>query len=658
MDMTKAAQSLLTEPDSIQHSDSASADDESMEHGSHLIDTVHGWFEEQAARNPAAVALILGDEQITYRELNQRANRLGRHLAAMGVNSEVSVGVCLRRSFDLIVALLAVLKAGGAYVPLDPDYPRERLEFMLRDTLAPIVITDSSCAGSLPGGIARLLLLEREAGAIERRDAANLNASAAANNLIYVMYTSGSTGRPKGVMIEHRGVLRLVKNADYLSFDAAHRFMQMAPICFDAATLEIWGPLLNGASLVLMPPGTPSLEGIAAAIRRYEITTVWLPAGLFNLMIDQQRDALRGLKQLVTGGDSGSLAHFRAAAAGLPGCRLVNGYGPTEATTFAVCLTARAEHLEGPSVPIGFPIAGTPVWVLDSRLDQVAAGEIGELHIGGDGVARGYLNQRDLTAGKFIVPAWASDLSQRLYRTGDLVRYRADGALEFIGRVDDQVKIYGYRVEPGEVAETLRGHPGVRDAVVLAENDTRGEKRLAAYVTPRSRPAPAQQELRAFLTDKLPHYMIPAAFVAVDEIPLTLNGKIDRDALARLREESIAAQSARESSAAMTKMEATISSVWREVLRLPAAGMDASFFDLGGDSLQLIEVHARLRRLLAQKFEITDLFQYPTVASLAAHLAAGGQSSTVAGKAAMAGNGSAPELRAQRQRELLSRRAR
>jgi amino acid adenylation domain-containing protein len=629
---------------------SALANNDTLAHEAH-VDTVHGWFEKQAAGSPEAIALILGDEQITYRELNKRANRLARHLKALGVDSEALVGVCLRRSFELVVALLAVLKAGGAYVPLDPDYPAERLAFMLRDTLASVVITDSSCSNSLPGQIAKLLRVDREATAIETHAAANLNVGAAANNLIYVMYTSGSTGRPKGVMIEHRGVIRLVKNADYLSFDAGQRFMQLAPICFDAATLEIWGPLLNGGSLVLMPPGTPSLEDIAAVIRRYEVTTVWLPAGLFNLMIDQHPDALSRLKQLVTGGDSGSLAHFRAAVARFPGCRLVNGYGPTEATTFAVCLTARQEHLEGASVPIGFPIAGTPVWVLDSKFNELPAGKIGELYIGGDGIARGYLNQRALTAEKFVVATWSADPSRRLYRTGDLVRYRPDGALEFIGRVDDQVKIYGYRVEPGEIVEALRQHPAVRDAVVLAEKDTREEKRLIAYVMPRSQPAPEQHELHAFLTGKLPHYMIPASFVTVDAIPLTHNGKVDRNALRRLCEDALVRQSAQESVARMTTMEATISSVWREVLHLAADDVDASFFELGGDSLQLIEVHAKLRRVLAQKFEITDLFQYPTVASLAAHLAHGGL-------AEVSANGNDPGFRARRQRELLSRGAR
>lgn len=614
---------------------------------SHLA-TVHGWFEQQAADNPEDTALILGDEQITYRELNERANRLARHLAAQGVDTEVLVGVCLRRSFDLVVAMLAVLKAGGAYVPLDPDYPRKRLAFMLKDTRAPIVITDSSCVGSLPDDLSKLLLIDREAAAIGLRDAANLNARVDANNLVYVMYTSGSSGSPKGVLIEHRGVIRLVKNTDYLSFDAGHRFMQLAPVCFDAATLEIWGPLLNGGSLVLMPPETPSLEDIAALIRRYEITTAWLPAGLFNLMIDHHPDALRQLKQLVTGGDSGSLAHFRSAVAALAGCRLVNGYGPTEATTFAVCLTAHPEYLEGPSVPIGFPIANTPVWVLDSEFNQVAAGEVGELYIGGDGVARGYLSRRDLTAEKFVVPPWAAESSQRLYRTGDLVRYRADGALEFLGRVDDQVKIFGYRIEPGEIAETLRQHPAIRDAVVVAEKDTCEEKRLTAYITPRSLPAPTQPELRAFLMDKLPHYMMPAVFVAIAEIPLTRNGKIDRHALVRLREDALALESRRELGGRMSKIETTISSVWRDVLHLPAVEVDASFFDLGGDSLQLIEVHSKLQRLLAEKLVITDLFQYPTVAALAEHLSGDSQFSAV---------GNDLQLRAQRQRELLSRRA-
>jgi amino acid adenylation domain-containing protein len=605
---------------------------------------VHRLFEQQATSSPDATSLLWRDQRMSYRELNKRSNRLARHLVAAGVGLEVPVGVCLRRSPEMVTALLAVIKAGGAYVPLDPDYPRDRLEFMLTDTGTPVVVTDSLCAESLPSHVAKRLLIDHEVAAIEARSPVDLDATGAANDLIYIMYTSGSTGRPKGVMIEHRGVVRLVTNADYLSFDKSQRFIQLAPSSFDASTLEIWGPLLNGGTLVLMPPGTPSLQEIGDAIRRFGVTTLWLPAGLFNLMIDQNPAALRPLKQLVTGGDAASIAHFRRAMAALPDCRVVNGYGPTECTTFAVCLTAHPENLQGHSVPIGRPINGTSVIVLDSRFNRVPEGEIGELYIGGDGVARGYLNDRDLTAEKFVVPKGSSD---RFYRTGDLVRHLANGTLEFLGRVDDQVKISGYRVEPGEIAETLRLHPAIRDAAVLVEKGRQREPCLTAYLAPRSLPAPSHSEMRSFLLGKLPNYMMPAGFVTVGEIPLTANGKIDRDALVKHRKPELTSSPLGSSPVWGNSLAEIISSVWREVLRRPSVGTDDNFFELGGDSLQLIEAHAKLEKLIAQNLSITDLFQYPTVASLSTHLNAGPGSPPPSDE---------PGLRARRQRELLERR--
>lgn len=613
--------------------------------------TVHQLFERQAERDPHAVALLCGDKQLSYSELSERANRLARHLVAKGVRREVLVAVCLRRSTDLIVALLAILKAGAAYVPLDPDYPFERLAFMLEDTAAPVVVTELVCNAVLPPH-ANVVLVDRDASVIAEYDSTNLGIETAAENLIYVMYTSGSTGRPKGVLIEHRGVVRLVCDSDYLSFDRSQRFLLLAPISFDASTLEIWGPLLNGGSLAVMPPETPSLEDIARAINGFSVTTLWLPAGLFNLMVDQRPEALARLQQLVTGGDAGSVERFRKLLEVLPDVRLVNGYGPTETTTFAVCLNARREHLGGSSVPIGYPIANTSVWILDPQFNPVPRGASGELYIGGDGVARGYLNQRDLTAGKFVVPKWSPDASMRLYRTGDLARYRDDGAIEFIGRIDDQLKISGYRVEPGEIVSALRQHPSIRDAAVVVETNSVREKHLIAYVVPRSLPAPDQSELRNFLRGKLPRFMVPGTFAVIDEIPLTHNGKIDRDQLLAARERSIGGSAksyALDHAKRGGSLEDTIAAVWKKVLRLDSLGNNDSFFDLGGDSLQLIEVHSTLQKLIAAKFSITDSFQYPTIAALAAHL-----------------NGAAPaglpssefEQRARHQREVLEHRAR
>jgi amino acid adenylation domain-containing protein len=607
-------------------------------------------FEMHAAATPDAVALLYDGRTFTYGDLNRRANRFARHLCAQGVGIETLVGVCLRRSPEMIVALLAILKAGGAYVPLDPDYPRDRLAFILADTAAPVIVADAGCAAALPAENARTVLLDADDGAIAAHDEGDLAAPVAPENLAYVMYTSGSTGAPKGVMVEQRGVVRLVRDTAYASFDRAQRFLLLAPFAFDASTLEIWGPLLNGASLAIMPHGTPSLEEIGEAIARFKVTTLWLPAGLFNLMIDQRPAALAPLRQLITGGDSGSLSHFRRALDALPGVRLINGYGPTETTTFAVCLTARPENLGGTSVPIGWPIANTEAWILDGNLEPVRSGEEGELCIGGDGVARGYLGQPALTAERFVAPPWTADKSQRLYRTGDRARRRRDGLIEFLGRSDDQVKISGYRIEPGEIAAVLREHTGIRDAAVIVEESGEGAKRLVAYVVGRGAPAPDAAELRAYLGSKLPQFMIPSAFVALESIPLTSNGKVDRAALCAARPQaSSAAATPAPVADSGSRLETAIAAVWRDVLRLDKVGLRDSFFDLGGDSLQLIEVHSKLRKSIQAKFTITDLFQYPTVADLAAHLGAG--------EAAGAPAGDDLEERARRQRAALQRRS-
>jgi acyl carrier protein len=364
-------------------------------------------------------------------------------------------------------------------------------------------------------------------------------------------------------------------------------------------------------------------------------------------MVDQHPELLKPITQLVTGGDAGSVAHFRKALETLPHCRLVNGYGPTETTTFAVCLAARAEDLTSSSVPIGHSIKNTQAWILDSIFNPVPAGETGELYIGGDGVARGYLNLLDLTAGKFVVPTWAADPSMRLYRTGDLARYRNDGTLDFIGRLDDQVKISGYRVEPGEIAAALRGHHAVRDALVLTEVNPAGEKRLVAYVVAAFDPPPDQLELRAFLQRKVPHFMVPAVLVCVDALPLNQNGKTDRAALPRPQDR--AADRRERIGVRVHSLEETIAAVWREVLNLESIGTHDSFFDLGGDSLELIQVHSKLQKLVAMKFTITDLFQYPNVSDLAERLGTGAQPSPQNDEA---------NLRARRKRELLTRRAR
>jgi acyl-coenzyme A synthetase/AMP-(fatty) acid ligase/acyl carrier protein len=449
-------------------------------------------------------------------------------------------------------------------------------------------------------------------------------------------------------MVEHRGVTRLVCGADYVSFDEAQRFMLLAPTAFDASTFEIWGALLNGGSLAIAPAEVPSLDLIGESIRRFGVTTLWLTAGLFNLMVDQNLEGLRPLRQLVAGGDALSIAHCRKVIAQLPDCRLVNGYGPTETTTFAVCLTLRAEVLQGGPVPIGSPINQTQVFILDDTLQRVKDGDLGELCIGGAGVARGYLNQPELTAEKFVTPAWGAASNARLYRSGDRARYRPDGLLEFLGRVDDQVKISGYRIEPNEVASVLREFPSVRDAVVIAEKRENRDARLIAYVAGDPAILADHGAIRAFLAGKLPAYMVPAAFVTLASIPLTSNGKVDRAALPAPVAADGAGSAARPASAA-DDLEEKIALIWRGVLNRNEVGARENFFDLGGDSLRLIEVHSRLRKELGVKLPITDLFEYPTIEALVRRLRPAPEPATPADDAA---------ARARRQRELLAQRSR
>ena len=555
---------------------------------------VHVWFEQQAVQAPDAVALRFDGGEASYALLNARANRLAHRLRRLGVGRGSLVGLGMGRSPDMIAGLLAILKAGGAYVPLDPDYPDERLAFMLRDTAAPAILADGPTASRIAtiAGRAEVLCLDRDASAIEGEDAANPEAGATADDLAYVMYTSGSTGTPKGVMIAHRAVVRLVRDADYCRFGPGEVFLQLAPISFDASTFEIWGPLLNGSTLAIMPPGPPALTDIGAAIRRHGVTTLWLTSGLFNLMVEQRAEDLRPLRQFLAGGDVLSPPHVREALDAMDDGVVINGYGPTETTTFACChRMAKGDRL-GPNIPIGRPIANTTVRLLDEGLRDVPPGEPGEIVIGGPGVARGYLNHPDLTRETFIPDPSSDRPGSRLYRTGDRARLLPDGNLEFLGRIDDQVKLLGRRVEPGEVEAALRRHPDVRQAAVVAVADDRGEKRLAAYVVGTAGGDLDVARLRRDLSGRLPAHLIPSSFVRLDALPLTTNGKVDRLALpAPDRPPDRGAVP----SPPASDLERAISATWERVLN-GRVGPDDNFFDLGGDSLGLIEVHSELQK--------------------------------------------------------------
>ncbi|HZA22780.1 MAG TPA: amino acid adenylation domain-containing protein, partial [Dehalococcoidia bacterium] len=396
--------------------------------------------------------------------------------------------VCLERSAEMVVGLLGILKAGGAYVPLDPAYPEERLAFMLEDAQVPVLLTQAHIEAGLPQTGAQVICLDRDWGVMVNERVENPNSSALAHNLAYVMYTSGSTGRPKGTSIMHRSVVRLVKETHYAELSAEEVLLQFAPISFDAATLELWGSLLNGGRLVVFPAHIPSLEELGEVLQQHQVTLLWLTAGLFHQMVDQRLEDLRGVRQLLAGGDVLSVPHVRKALAALEGGQLINGYGPTENTTFTCCYPMTEVGQIGASVPIGRPIANTQVYILDRQLRPVPIGVPGELYIGGDGLARDYFHRPDLTAEKFLPHPFSEAPGARLYKTGDLVRYLPEGNLEFLGRLDHQVKVRGFRIELGEIEARLGGHPGVREVVVLAREDSPGEKRLVAYVVGKEGP--------------------------------------------------------------------------------------------------------------------------------------------------------------------------
>jgi amino acid adenylation domain-containing protein len=575
---------------------------------------LHELFEAQAAERPDAVAIVHAAGQMTYGELNARANRLAHRLIKLGVGPEVVVGICAERGPELIVGLLGILKAGGAYLPLDPAHPRERLSFMLKETRARLLLTQQRLRAALPADGPPVISLDADRPAVARERADNPGVRVRADNLAYVTYTSGSTGRPKGVAVTQRGVARLVKRSDYAAFGPEEVFLQFAPVAFDASTFEVWGSLLNGARLVLMPPGTRTLAELGQTLRAQGVTTLWLTAGLFHLMTDEHAEDLRGVRQLLAGGDVLSPAHVQKfLRAADPGSTLVNGYGPTENTTFTCCHPMRAGAQFDQTVPIGRPVAQTQVYVLDADLQPVPVGVVGELYAGGDGLARGYVNRPQLTAERFIPHPFGAEPGQRLYRTGDMARHLPDGALEFLGRRDGQVKVRGFRIEPGEVEAALRDCGGVREAVVVARAGEGGESYLAAYLLAEPQVAANVAGLRLILKERLPDYMIPASFVFLEEFPLTPRGKVDRRALP----EPSRAKSEGAQSAPLDPVEEILAGIWAEVLRLEVVGREANFFELGGHSLLATQLISRARAAFGVELPLGRLFEEPTVAGLA-----------------------------------------
>jgi amino acid adenylation domain-containing protein len=585
--------------------------------------SVHQLFEAQVERTPEAVALICGGQQVSYRALNERANQLANYLRERGVGAEVLVGVMVERSVEMVVALLGILKAGGAYVPLDPEYPLERLSFMIQDARMPVLLTQKHLVENLPVRQAHVVCLDSEGPLIARQSTQNMVNRAQAQNLAYVIYTSGSTGIPKGVAVTHRAVLRLLCNVDYVHLDSSQSLLQFAPLAFDASTFELWGALLHGARCILYPHRRATARQLQSVIKEHGVRTMWLTAALYNTVMDEWAEALAGVEQLLIGGEALSVAHVRAGVESLAGTQIINGYGPTETTTFACSYRISGER-EGEwsrRVPIGKPIANTEVYVLDEEMGVVPVGVIGELYIGGDGLARGYLHRAELTAERFVPHPYSQRGGARLYRSGDMVRYLGSGEIEFIGRRDEQVKIRGYRIELGEIEAVLKKHSAVSEAVVLASEEESGEKRLVAYVVGASEVEVG--ELRNYLKERLPQYMVPSGYVRMDEMPLTANGKVDRRALPAY--ELSRADASAKFVAPRTPIEETLVGIWCKVLSTQQVSVYDNFFDLGGHSLLVTRVLNAVREIYSIDLPMRMFFESPTVAALAEQLQAAQQ---------------------------------
>jgi amino acid adenylation domain-containing protein len=604
---------------------------------------LHELFQGQVTITPDAVAVVFKDRQLTYHELNERANRLAAYLRNLGVKPETLVGLFADRSAEYVICVLAILKAGGAYVPLDTDYPVERLQFMLMDSGVPVVIADQTLPKDLDMRGIIVVDLTSDVRLIQAGPKSDLDIINNAGHLAYVIYTSGSTGQPKGVAVPHRGVVRLVRGQNYVDFDNRQRFLLHASTSFDAATFEMWGPLLNGATCVIFPKQPLDFQELEILIRRHGVTCLFLTTGLFNQIIDARPSVLETVEHVLTGGEIMSVPRVQKAIQLLPRLQLANIYGPTESTTFACFYPIKKGMASAGSMPIGRPIANTTFYVLDTSLQPVPIGLGGELYIGGDGLARGYHNRPELTAERFISNPFSPEPDMRLYKTGDLARYLPDGNLEFLGRIDHQVKIRGFRIELGEIEAVLGRHHNILNVVVIAREDVTDHKQLVAYLVIRQEPAPTSAELRDFFLPNLPNYMVPVSFVTLPILPLTPNGKIDRKALPAPNPSPIAIRSA--SANSETAMEKSIASIWQDVLHLTTTELDHNFFEIGGDSLRIASVHDRLQKLLGRQFPITDLFSHTTIRSLASHFNSSRNPNSTA---------DALRMRAQRQRQSFS----
>lgn len=586
--------------------------------------TVHELFAEQVKRSPLSIAVSDTDGQLSYDDLNRKSDYLAGVLVQLRVEPESAVAIVMQRSTLMIVSMLAILKAGCTYVPIDENCPVSRLQLILDDAGVKIALTDNANVGRLRDIPVRAIIsgIAHQTGEMTCSVAATVPVFASGPlRRAYIMYTSGSTGTPKGVEVVHRGIVRLVMNTNYVEFGPGDVVAQVANPAFDAITFEVWGALLNGARLVVLEPGNIlSPQAFARSIENHGITIMFLTSSLFSVMAATVPTAFGKMRTLIVGGDAVNPEAARIVLHTAPPEKLVNGYGPTECTTFSVCHWIQSVPANAKSVPIGRPVANSEAYILDTDLKLVAPGEAGDLYLGGDGLARGYLNRPELTAEQFIQHPFDSSPNARLYKTGDRASYLQDGTIEFLGRRDHQVKFHGFRIELGEVESALRTHPDVIDAAVKVVQASAHNDRLAGYVSTRDSHRLSESGLRSFLEERLPKYMIPSHIVILEQLPLTAVGKIDRSRLS----DPVPSRSQASESGAAGRLEIQIIEIWKRVLSLSSVSVEQSFFDVGGTSLTLALVAHQLEEVAGASFEITDLFRYPTIRALAAFLRGSG----------------------------------
>ncbi len=588
---------------------------------------IHQVFESRAAATPDNVAVVFDDQRLSYRELNERANQLAHHLRRHGVGPDVLVGFCVERSIELVVGLLAILKAGGAYVPIDPQYPRERRKFMVEDSRAAVVLTQSSLAADLPVENAKVVLLDADWPEIAREPITNPGGETQQDHLAYVIYTSGSTGVPKGTLISHCNVVRLFQaTSAWFDFDEHDVWTLFHSCAFDFSVWEMWGALFHGGKLVVVPfavSRTP--ENFYRLLDRQRVTVLNQTPSAFRQLVRAEESNGAGanlaLRFVIFGGEALDFHSLKPwfERHGDRQPKLINMYGITETTVHVTYRPIEAEDL-GSSSMIGVPLPDLVIHLLDEHGQPVPVGVPGEIHVGGAGLARGYLHRPELTAQKFIPDPFAPERGKRLYRSGDLGQYLPNGDLMYLGRIDHQVKIRGFRIELGEISAALNSFPGVGESVATVEESSAGDKRLVAYLVRKPGADVNIDALRQSLRQRLPEYMMPAAVHFIDRIPLTVNGKLDVKALAAAQPPARPAPAAAANHSG-TALERNIGAVWSDVLQRAGVGLDQNFFDVGGNSIHLAQVHERLQKLLQRQISITDLFAHSTIRALASHFA-------------------------------------